>query len=96
MSTKVTFTQSLEFQNPPTDLTELQTALWYAAKNNWEQAHQIAQNHEGEKNFDHLHAYLHRIEGDEWNAGYWYRRAGESFPDKSINEELTDLIRKWC
>jgi hypothetical protein len=24
-----------------------------------------------------VHAYLHRKEGDEGNAAYWYNRAGE-------------------
>lgn len=22
-----------------------------------------------------VHAYLHRVEGDQWNAEYWYNRA---------------------
>ena len=26
---------------------------------------------------DWVHAYLHRVEGDLSNAGYWYRRAGK-------------------
>ncbi|MDE0523326.1 MAG: hypothetical protein OXH79_15345 [Boseongicola sp.] len=42
----------------------------------WDRAHQIAQAHEGEAIFDAIHALLHRIEGDRFNAGYWDRRAG--------------------
>jgi hypothetical protein len=25
-----------------------------------------------------VHAYLHRVEGDLGNAGYWYREAGRA------------------
>ena len=43
----------------------------------WEKAHALAQRHEGIRLYDLLHALVHRIEGDELNARYWYRRAGE-------------------
>ena len=42
----------------------------------WDEAHEIAQAHEGEAIFDAIHALLHRIEGDRLNAGYWDRKAG--------------------
>ncbi len=89
------FNHSLTGAAPPPDLTLLQTALWHAAKSEWDAAHKIAQQHEGQKEFDRLHAYLHRVEGDEWNAGYWYRRAGATMPGKSTEEELNDLIKEW-
>lgn len=41
----------------------------------WQAVHAICQAHEGEKPFDWGHALCHRIEGDAWNAAYWYRRA---------------------
>lgn len=44
----------------------------------WQTVHQICQNHEGEQFFDWGHALCHRIEGDDWNADYWYRRAGKT------------------
>ena len=43
----------------------------------FDQAHAIAQAHEGEALFDWIHALCHRIEGDQGNAGYWYHRAGQ-------------------
>jgi len=43
----------------------------------WEAVHNICQAHEGDKPFDWGHALCHRIEGDDWNADYWYRRAGK-------------------
>ena len=40
----------------------------------------------------HIHAYLHRIEGDNWNADYWYRKAGTQRPGISIEEEWTSIM----
>jgi hypothetical protein len=42
----------------------------------WEDAHLIAQAHEGESDYDLLHAMVHRREVDLPNSGYWYRSAG--------------------
>ena len=38
-----------------------------------------------------IHGYLHRVEGDLWNARYWYERGGEPMPDNSLEEELARL-----
>lgn len=89
------FKESLAAAVPPAGLSRLRSGLWHAAKGNWEAAHEVAQDHEGEKDFDRLHAWLHRVEGDEWNAGYWYRRAGTAMPVQSPEEELESLIRLW-
>lgn len=89
------FKLTLISSEPPSHFSELQQGLWYAAKGEWNAAHHIAQQHEGSANFDHLHAYLHRVEGDEWNASYWYRRAGVPIPMHATSEELESLIQKW-
>ncbi len=89
------FTNTLNNTEPPAHFSALQQGLWYAAKGDWDTAHNIAQEHEGSKDFDHLHAHLHRVEGDDWNAGYWYRRAGVPIPTKPVTEELKDLIHLW-
>ena len=52
-----------------------------------EKAHEICQEHEGLPLFDWIHALVHRIEGDDANAGYWYRRAGRARHEGSIAEE---------
>ncbi len=52
-----------------------------------EQAHQICQQHEGSALYDWIHALVHRIEGDDANAAYWYRRAGRTRHTGSIEEE---------
>ena len=52
-----------------------------------EKAHHISQEYEGVPLFDWVHALVHRIEGDDANAGYWYRRAGKTRHSGSIEEE---------
>lgn len=58
----------------------------------WRRAHELAQRHEGEPAYDRLHALLHRIEGDEGNAAYWYRRAGEPVFKGDPMTEVDTLI----
>ena len=52
-----------------------------------DEAHQICQDFEGTPAFDWVHAFIHRIEGDDANAAYWYRRAGKVRHPGSIREE---------
>jgi len=46
--------------------------LWWDAKGDWTRAHESAQQDEGPEG-SWAHAYLHRKEGDQDNAAYWYR-----------------------
>ena len=57
----------------------------------WDRAHQIAQAHEGEAIFDAIHALLHRIEGDRFNAGYWDRKAGTDLGGNGFAAEADQL-----
>jgi len=50
-------------------------ALWHGARGEWEAAHAIAQDDPSAAGA-WVHAWLHRVEGDDANAAYWYRRAG--------------------
>ncbi len=52
-----------------------------------ERAHQICQMHEGSPLYDWIHALVHRIEGDDANAGYWYRRAGRARHPGPVEDE---------
>ncbi|QIP16711.1 hypothetical protein G8759_30745 [Spirosoma aureum] len=88
------FKAGLGQAQPSNDLPPLLQALWYDANGNWEQAHTIAQTREGEKPYDRIHAYLHRKEGDRFNANYWYRRAGASFFDGTLDEEWAVLVKQ--
>jgi hypothetical protein len=70
------FKQTFAAATPTVSNLALQ-ALWWAGKGDWERAHQCAQQQEGDPACDWVHAFLHRVEGDLGNAGYWYRRAGK-------------------
>ncbi len=76
----------------PDALNPLLRALLFDAFSDWESAHDIAQSAEGTLLFDRLHAYLHRKEGDEWNANYWYRRAKTTMPNVSLSDEWDSLV----
>lgn len=66
------------------------TALHLIDRGDWDAAHRLIQAHDDPLSCL-LHAWLHRQEGDTSNAGYWYRRAGQPFPDNSLDEELGRL-----
>ena len=85
------FLASLDHKEPP-ELPPVLRALWYDKKQQWHQAHQIAQEVH-DRNGSWVHAYLHREEGDKWNAGYWYDRAGKKMPDYSLEEEWDFLVK---
>jgi hypothetical protein len=67
------------------------TALWWAAKGEWDAAHKIVQD-ENDANSAWVHAYLHRVEGDLSNAGYWYRQAGQPVATDSLENEWERIV----
>ena len=89
------FKNSLSEERPTADFSVLLKALWYDAKGDWEAAHNIAQSREGTRDYDRLHAYLHRKEGDQWNAGYWYQRPRAEMPSYSLEKEWEELVKQW-
>ncbi len=68
-------------------------ALWHDARGDWERAHECAQE-EASRNGAWVHAYLHRKEGDDGNAGYWYARAGRKFPEMDLDAEWAQIARE--
>jgi hypothetical protein len=58
---------------------DLIDAVDAALAGRWDDAHAACQRLEGDKTADWLHAVLHKIEGDEANSRYWYRRSGQSY-----------------
>ncbi|MET4278653.1 hypothetical protein ABIB68_006952 [Bradyrhizobium sp. F1.2.2] len=77
---------SLDGAAPPPDLSAPLAALWWAAKGDWDQAHRIVQD-ESSREAAWVHAYLHRVEGDLGNAGYWYRQARQPVATDSLQAE---------
>ena len=75
---------------PPALTDSLLKALWHDAKGDWGTAHAIAQDIHS-RDGAWMHAYLHRKEGDIWNANYWYRQAGRDMPKISLQEEWEEL-----
>ena len=86
------FKNSLEENSPPENINPLLLALWYDAKGHWEKSHDLV-SEDNSKMAASIHAYLHRKEGDLWNADYWYKRAGTTKINIPLNEEW-DLLAK--
>lgn len=92
MTDLAAFTASLGDAEPSADLTPPLRALWHAARGEWDTAHGIAQQAEGDPAHDWVHAHLHRVEGDLGNAGYWYRRAGKPVGKGDLGAEREAIV----
>jgi hypothetical protein len=85
------FKESLNSDQPTAGLSPQLKSLWYDGAGNWHKAHaQVDQLNDQASAW--VHAYLHRKEGDTWNADYWYRRAGKARPNISLEEEWEQLV----
>jgi hypothetical protein len=84
------FKASLSSAAPAADLEAPLAALWWAAKGQWDAAHKVVQD-EDDNNSAWVHAYLHRVEGDLGNAGYWYRRAGQAVAIVPLDQEWKQI-----
>jgi hypothetical protein len=73
---------------------ELIRAVDLAIAGDWEKAHALAQQHEGDATADWLHAVLHKIEGDEQNSRYWYRRTPHKLEEFADPEAELAAIRE--
>ncbi len=61
-------------------------ALESEKSGDWKRAHRIVQEI-STKESAWIHAYLHRVEGDRANAGYWYHRARKPECHTSLKDE---------
>ncbi|MGF1594161.1 MAG: hypothetical protein ACFCUW_12815 [Kiloniellaceae bacterium] len=86
------FRASLGDPAPPEGLPPLLRALWHAGRDDWDTAHRIAQEDDTAEGA-WVHAHLHRVEGDESNAGYWYRRAGRPHSAATLEAEWTEIVQ---
>ena len=86
------FIDSLKKGNPPENYPPAVQSIWHAFQNNWHRAHDHI-DHLSDSNSCWVHAHLHRWEGDEWNARYWYRRANKSYCNLSLEEEREIILR---
>ena len=86
------FKRSLDKRTPPAELSPALTGLWWAGKGKWETAHSLVMDEAG-KDCARVHAYLHRLEKDEENARYWYRRAGTPAATGALKVEWAAIVR---
>ena len=86
------FSTSLSGDQPP-PLSVYLKALWFDGKNDWDKAHETIQDVE-DKTAAWIHAYLHRIEGDVFNAKYWYNRAGKRMPGYGFRQEWEEIVKE--
>ena len=87
-----TFKASLTGAAPPAGISGAMQALWWQANGDWHKAHGCAQADANEKGA-WAHAYLHRVEGDDYNAGGWYKRAGKTPSTASLGAEWEEIAR---
>ena len=83
--------ETVKGEVPPAGLGAPLAALWWDAKGDWAQAHSLVDELETPEGMA-VHAYLHRKEGAEWNANYWYDRAGRPFRRETLDEEWEALV----
>ena len=88
---KFPFYESLTEPLPPAHFSVLLKSLWYDKKGDWKKAHDLVDQLPG-VDAAWVHAYLHRKEGDIWNADYWYARAKKVRPTHTLEEEWESLV----
>ncbi len=69
---------------------ELMRAIALLQAGDWDGAHAIVQKRDDQLSC-RIHAILHRLEGDNSNAAYWYRQAGITVPKITIEQEIQAL-----
>lgn len=84
------FKTSTASTSPPGNLPAPLAALWWDAKGDWARAHSLVDDLETQDGMA-VHAYLHRKEGVEWNADYWYAKAGRGFHRPALDAEWEAL-----
>jgi hypothetical protein len=86
------FRQSIMADGPPAKLTLALVGLWWDAKGDWTRAHEAAQQDEVPDG-SWVHGYLHRKEGDQDNAAYWYGRASKPVCREPLDAEWLNIAR---
>jgi len=86
-----TFKNSVNEDTPPGGLSVPLLALWHVAKGNWDTAHQLARS-ANDKDGAWVHAHLHRVEGNDSNAAYWFARTDQDTSGLSLDEEWGAIV----
>ena len=94
MKTLTEFKNSLNLHQPAVGLSVQLKSLWYDGKGDWDKAHAQV-DHLNDQASALVHAYLHRKEGDTWNADYWYSKARQIRPNLTLDEEWEQLVLQF-
>jgi hypothetical protein len=86
------FINSIKSSTAPQGISIYLLALWYDGNGDWAKAHSCV-DHLDDLTACWVHAYLHRKEGDIWNADYWYRKADKKRPTVSLEEEWNQIVK---
>jgi hypothetical protein len=86
------FKATLHQPSPPDGLSAPLAALWWDAKGDWAHAHGLVDSLNSSPAMA-VHAYLHRKEGADSNADYWYSRAGRGFHRPALESEWEALVQ---
>ena len=86
------FKDSLNETLPRENLSVCLLSLWYDGKGDWTKSHDLVDSLTS-TDAAHVHAYLHRKEGDLSNANYWYRRAAQKMPAYGLQKEWEELVQ---
>lgn len=86
------FRETLAGEAAPKALPQTLEALWWDARGEWARAHALVDELETRGGMA-VHAYLHRKEGSDSNAEYWYRRAGTEHRRATLEAEWEALVR---
>ena len=85
------FIATTSSNQPPGKLSAPLEALWWDHKGNWQEAHKLVDHLETQQGMA-VHAYLHRKEGEQWNADYWYELAGRTYYREQLIDEWVSLV----
>lgn len=84
------FKEAIQTAEKPIHLSQHLEAMFEDALGNWDRAHEIAQSC-NDLYGNLIHAYLHRKEGDQWNAKYWYDKTDRQIPSHSLEQEWEEI-----
>ena len=88
------FLSTCESSVLPKDLSIPLQSLWLLRNDDWHAAHDLI-DHLTDLDSAYVHAYLHRVEGDLWNARYWYKQAKQPECKLSLADEWEHLVRHF-
>src|ERR1700761_9326640 len=94
MKTLAEFKRSLNLVQPDAGISAQLKSLWYDGKGDWQKAHAQVDGLT-DRSSAWVHAYLHRKEGDIWNADYWYNKAHQVRPKVSLEKEWEQLVLQF-